>query len=174
MTTAISGSNGGLAPLQHLSPISPAQGGVAAGSSNATSRLGAAGPGADSPMNRLLAKLSTLENTDPDAAKGALTSVAGQLTQLAEQSGLDSRQGKLLSSLAGEFSDAAATGNLAALQNQVQHHAHLAAAQSGGLGQSGQDGNPGKGGLQAYQQFQQLDTNASVQGVLTQALQNLD
>jgi hypothetical protein len=158
--------------MQHLSPISPVQGPAGASSAAPVTRIGSAPGQGGSTINQLLNKLSALENTDPAAAADALSSISSQLGQLASQAGPDSRQGKLLTSMAADFSTAAQTGDLSALESKVQQHAHAVATLANGA--QAQGAGPGGGGLQAYQQWQQLDTDAGVQGVLSHALQNLN
>jgi hypothetical protein len=147
------------------------------------------GGGAASTMKQLMAKLASLEQSDPAAAQKTLSGIADQLNALAKQAGAGSAQGQALSSLADKFSQAAKTGDLTPLQAKGAHHGHHAhgAKPAGGAdadadgdndGSSAASGSAATGAVAnsailAYQRFQQQDSANSVNNILQQALSKL-
>jgi hypothetical protein len=201
MTNAINGPSGGVDPLQYLlqtngltaaSALSLASLGnpsaQAASDPDGDGDIDSGGGDANDTMKQLLSKIGSLEQSDPKAASQALTSIASQLSSLASQAGAGSAQGKALTQLAGDFTQAAKTGDLSGLKLKGAsggHHHHHGGAKAGGVGDLagssidlaassiGAASVTANSAIEAYQRFQQQDTNNSVNSILSQALSSL-
>jgi hypothetical protein len=170
------GAVGGLGQLGSVWQLLSGISGLGAGTS---SQAASGNPDLLRP-GQIFSKLQQLQVTDPDKLKQALSDIAGKLQTAAAQQP-DGPGKEMLARLAGEFKDAATTGDLSRIRLHSHHHRHAHGPSANGtqgpqpfqimLTLSPQQNGFGGGGAMTFQQALSMENaRAALQDALSGVL----